>query len=167
MGTILTLHNPSFSEHAIFEPAIQATWYQFVKLGERLSCTTIDVDAEHYLTLVLARFMNDAGLFTIVLALELLKASTEYTGHKKEKALNDVGDASLIIGGLYPERHKALSVSKSYFLEMGRIAFGSLAINYKRRHLPAKAKLYEKVEDELPSMINVLQAAREHQGVAY
>ncbi len=163
MGTIVTLHKPNFSEHATYEPTILATWYEFVRLGERRSAVTIDVDVESYLVFTLIRFMHDVESFSTVLAMELLKASTEYTGHKKEAALNNVGDVSLLLAGLYPERHQALRVSKRYFIEIGRIAFASLAMNFEKRKFPAKAKLFHKVERGFPSMINILCAAREDQ----
>lgn len=162
MGTITLLKKPDFSsDAAIFEPTVTATWVEFVKAGEARAECNLGEDLESFLVFTLMRFMHRTDLFSVVLALEFLHASTEYTGKKKEQVLSEIGDTSLILAGLFPERSQRLGVSPSYFSEMGRMAFGELADSFAARKLKGLEGLYRNVESGFPFMANVLLATRE------
>jgi hypothetical protein len=162
MGTVTLLKNPTFSlEEVIYEPTVTATWVEFVRTGESRAACTLGEELESFLVFTLMRFMQRTDLFSVVLALEFLSASTEYTRRKKGQALSEVGDISLILAGLFPERARKLGVSASYFPEMGRMAFGELADFFGKNKLRSLEGLYRKVGDGFPSMMDVLLAARE------
>ena len=162
MGTITLLKKPDFSSNeVIFEPTVTATWVEFVKAGEARAECNLGEDLESFLVFTLMRFMHRTDLFSIVLATEFLNASTEYAGKKKEQVLSEIGDASLILAGLYPERSQRLGVSSSYFSEMGQMAFGELADSFATRKLKGLEGLYRNVGNGFPFMADVLFAARE------
>ncbi|OIO30619.1 hypothetical protein AUJ77_02310 [Candidatus Nomurabacteria bacterium CG1_02_43_90] len=162
MGTIILLKKPDAKLEPIdFEKTVVATWVDFVKKGEQKIGQDLNEDLESFLVFTLMRFMRRTDLFSVTLALEFLNASSEYTGHKKEQALSSVGDISLILAGLFPERTKNLNVSPSYFVEIGRMAFEELATSFERRNIKSHANLYHSVCQGFPFMAKVLLSARE------
>lgn len=162
MGTVTLLNKPDISFDVFtYEPEETAVWVDFVKAGEARALCTLSEELESFLVFTLMRFSQRKDLFSIVLALEFLRASTEYTGHKKEQALSEVGDVGLILAGLFPERSRRLGVPASYFPEMGRMAFGDLADFFNRYNLKSFEGRYRKVTEGFPAMMNVLLATRE------
>lgn len=162
MGTVTLLKKPDFSLDAvIYEPTETAAWVEFVRVGESRASCTLGEELESFLVFTLMRFMHRTDLFSIVLALEFLQASTEQTGRKKGHTLGEVGDVSLILAGLYPERSRKLGVPASYFPEMGRMAFSDLADFFGGNKLQSLERLYHNVGDGFPAMMDVLLAARE------
>lgn len=168
MGTITLLKKPDFSLDAvIYEPTETAAWVQFVRTGESRAMCMLGEELESFLVFTLMHFMHRTDLFSIVLALEFLHASTEYTGRKKGHTLGEVGDASLILAGLFPERSRRLGVPASYFPEMGRMAFRDLADFFGKNKLRSLEGLYRKAGNGFPSMMDVLLAAREKRPEQY
>lgn len=162
MGTVTLLKKPDFSLDAVIcEPTETAAWVEFVRVGEARASCTLGEELESFLVFTLMRFMHRTDLFSVVLALEFLHASTEYTGRKKGYTLGEVGDISLILAGLYPERSRKLGVPASYFPEIGRMAFSDLADFFGRNKLKNLEKLYRKAGHGFPAMMDVLLAARE------
>ncbi len=162
MGTITLLKKPDFPlETAIFEPTVTAAWVAFVKAGESRAGCRLGEDLQSFLVFTLMRFAQHTDLFSIIVALEFLSATTEYAGKKKEETLSQVGDVSLILTGLFPERSQKLGVSTSYFSEMGRMAFNELADSFAARKLKGLEGLYRNVGNGFPFMTDVLLAARE------
>lgn len=161
MGTIIVLQKPDFSFDAVIEPTITATWVEFVKFGEARAERCLSEELESFLVFTLMRFAERTDLFLFTLALEYLKASTEYSGRKKEQTLSEVGDISLILAGLFPGRSQRLGVHPSYFSQMGRMAFSELADSYATRKLRGLEGLYRNVGDGFSVMADVLTATRE------
>lgn len=161
MGTITLLQKPDFSLDAVIEPTITATWVEFVKFGEARAERNLSEELESFLVFTLMRFAERTDLFLFTLALEYLKASTEYTGRKKEQVLSEVGDVSLLLAGLFPERSRKLGIPPSYFSQMGRMAFSELADSFASRKLKRFECLYRNVSDGFPAMADVLTATRE------
>ena len=97
MGTVTLLNKPDISFDVFtYEPEETAVWVDFVKIGEARALCTLGEELESFLVFTLMRFSQRKDLFSIVLALEFHRASTEYTGRKKEQALSEVGDVSLM-----------------------------------------------------------------------
>ncbi|MCK9344814.1 MAG: hypothetical protein M0P64_01655 [Candidatus Pacebacteria bacterium] len=163
MGTIILLQKPTMSfDSAVLEPTVTATWVTFVKEGETRVKHNLGEELESFLVFTLMRLVRRTDIFTPALGLEYYKASTEYVGRKKEEALGEIGDTSLILAGLFPERHRRLNVSSSYFSEIGRLAFRELADSLSERNRVSLAKLYHNVNNGFISMTDVLLAAREN-----
>ncbi len=160
MGDIILLQKPDRALDTNFEKTAVATWVDFVRNGEQKIGQDLTEEMESFLVFTLMRFMRRTDLFSVVLALEFLNASSEYTGHNKERVLSEVGDISLILAGLFPERTKRLNVSPSYFVEIGRMAFKDLATSFERRKVESYANLYHNVCDGFPFMAKVLLSAR-------
>lgn len=160
MGDIILLQKPDSLDAVIFEPTVAATWVEFVKSGEARAEHNLGEELESFLVFTLMRFAKRTDIFSTTLAIEFLNASTNYTGRKKEQTLSEVGDTSLILAGLFPERSRRLGVSSSYFLEIGRMAFSDLADSFKRRKLGGLEGLYRNVGNGFPFMTDVLLATR-------
>ncbi len=165
MGTIVRLHKPDLSEELIQEPTTVALWVELVRIGEERTAQQLGVDLESYLVFTLLRFMQRTELFSTTIGSEYLNASTQYTGSKKEEAFHTVGDVSLILAGLYPERHKSLNVSSDYFSKVGRMAFFDLADHFRQKKYPGKANLYKNVGEGFLPMVKVLTATREDKSI--
>lgn len=162
MRKIILPNDPDFAFDAMIEPTATATWVQFVKKGEEHSRHFLDEEIESFLVFTLMRFEQRTDLLALTLALEYLKASTEYTGQRKEQALTDVGDTSLIFAGLFPERSHRLNVPASYFSQMGRMAFTDLANLFALKKLRGLEGLYRNAEKSFSVMTEVLLSAREN-----
>jgi hypothetical protein len=161
MGNIILLHKPDFQSDTILEPTITATWVKFVKAGEEHAGIGLNEELESFLVFSLIRFAERTDLLSFTLALEYLKDATEYFGKKKEQALKEVGDVSLIIAGIFPERSHRLGVPPSYFSEVGQLAFTELADSFATRKLHGLENLYRNVGNGFPIMTEVLHSARE------
>lgn len=161
MDRIVLLHIPSVSLNATIEPTVTATWVKFVKTGEEHAGIGLNEELESFLVFSLVRYTKRTDLFYRKLGVEYLRASTELTGKRKEFLLQEVGDIGLLLAGLYPERHRRLNVSSSYFSDMGRLAYTELADAYALKKLYGLENLYRNVETGFPLMTNVLSSARE------
>lgn len=157
--SIVVLHYPGFSAEAILNETTTSLWFDFVRHGQHRASQPLEVDLQSYLVFMLLRYMARPEIFDGTLAIRYLSATTEYGYTKKIADLNNIGDVSLIMAGLYPESHQARNVSDDYFLNIGRMAFFDLAscLEYRK---PAEAKLYKKVGRGLSTLASVLFAAR-------
>lgn len=162
MGDVILLHHPIFSKNSTLtiEPTEIATWLSFIRKGEEIARKNLHEDLESFLVFTLMRFVKRNDLFSFTLALEYLRASTEQVGKKKEHTLSEVGDVSLILAGLYPERAKKLNVSSEYFSNMGKLAFTELAQNFSERGLHGMKQLYLRAGSGFIEMTEILQATR-------
>lgn len=161
MGTVILLKKPnSAPDPFIPEEKVRGKWVEFVQHGEARAARMLGEDLESFLVFALMRFMRRTDLFSVVLALEYLNAATTYVGQKRKNALGEVGDISLILAGLFPERARVLNVSESYFTNMGRAAFDELANSFGKAKLFEMERLCRNVEGGFPAMVQVLAAAR-------
>lgn len=143
----------------ILEPTSTAQWHALVSEAESASARQLDETLESYLVFLLMRFVARPDLAGRVMAIDYLRGSAA-SGQLKEVALRDVGDQCLLFSGLYPRHAERRMVRVSYFVELGRGAYGQLA--ERLRH--AGAEVYQQLAEGFIALMDVLQAMRSLDG---
>lgn len=143
----------------ILEPTSTAQWHALVSEAESASARQLDETLESYLVFLLMRFVARPDLAGRVMAIDYLRGSAA-SGQLKEVALRDVGDQCLLFSGLYPRHAERRMVRVSYFVELGRGAYGQLA--ERLRH--AGAEVYQQLAEGFVALMDVLQAMRSLDG---
>ena len=143
----------------ILEPTSTAQWHALVSEAESASARRLDETLESYLVFLLMRFAARPDLAGRVMAIDYLRGSAA-SGQLKEVALRDVGDQCLLFSGLYPRHAERRMVRVSYFVELGRGAYGQLA--ERLRH--AGAEVYQQLAEGFVALMDVLQAMRSLDG---
>jgi hypothetical protein len=146
----------------ILEPTSTAQWHALVSEAEAVSARRLDETLESYLVFLLMRFVARPDLAGRVLAIDYLRGSAA-NGQMQEAQLRDVGDQCLLFSGLYPQRAERRLVRVSYYVELGRGAYGQLA--ERLRH--AGAQMYQQLCQGFVALMDVLQAMRSLDGTAH
>lgn len=141
--------------HLILEPTSTAQWHALVSEAEAASARRLDETLESYLVFLLMRFVARPDLAGRVLALDYLRGSAA-NGQLQETQLRDVGDQCLLFSGLYPQLAERRLVRVSYYVDLGRGAYGQLA--ERLRH--AGAAMYQQLCQGFVALMDVLQAMR-------
>ncbi|HHM06067.1 MAG TPA: hypothetical protein ENJ19_10055, partial [Gammaproteobacteria bacterium] len=110
----------------VFKPSIVETWLDLLQEAQNDTAHELDQDVLSYLVLLLIRFTDDPALATSVLALEYLQ-SQHLEGRLQRHCLREVGDKCLLYSGLFPKRARRRRVRVSYYVDLGRSAYQSLA----------------------------------------
>jgi hypothetical protein len=139
----------------ILEPTSTAQWQALVSEAAASCECRLDETIESYLVFLLMRFTARPELANRVLALEYLQGVTA-SGTLQVEKLRDVGDQCLLYSGLYPRQAERRLVRVSYFVGLGRAAYGQLA--ERLRH--ATADMYAGLAEAFVVMMDVLQAMR-------
>lgn len=143
----------------ILEPTSTAQWHALVSEAESASARQLDETLESYLVFLLMRFVARPDLAGRVMAIDYLRGSAA-SGQLKEVALRDVGDQCLLFSGLYPRHAERRMVRVSYYVDLGRGAYGQLA--ERLRH--AGAEVYQQLAEGFVALMDVLQAMRSLDG---
>ncbi len=103
-----------------------AQWHKLVTDAEHSAGTQLNEELESYLVFLLMRFTSRPDMAASILALEYLEGSNQ-SGATRQNSLRDVGDKCLLYSGLFPMRARRRRVRISYFVDLGRGAYHSLA----------------------------------------
>lgn len=145
----------------IVGPTTTAIWHSLVIEAEKSFGRQLCVEMESYLVFLLERFTTRPELASSILAIEYLNSS-EMGKSRREETLRDVGDKCLLFSGLFPERAFKLLVPVSYFVDLGKQAYTTLAHAHGLH--AAQAKLYEALYQHFVSMMDILHCIRELDG---
>ena len=138
----------------IIQPTATAQWHSLVSDAQTSSRVTLGEELESYLVFLLMRFVRRPEVADRVMAVEYLEGISS-TGTLRHDRMRDVGDLCLLFCGLFPRRAERRRVRISYFVELGRGAFGTLA------DAPtAGACLYSRLRAGFVSMMDVMHAMR-------
>jgi hypothetical protein len=143
----------------ILEPTATAQWHALVSEAEVAAAQTLDETLESYLVFLLMRFVARPDLANRALAIDYLRGSAAQ-GQLQETQLRDVGDLCLLLSGMYPQHAGRRLVRVSYYVELGRGAYGQLA--ERLRH--AGAGVYQQLCQGFVALMDVLQAMRSLDG---
>ena len=143
----------------ILEPTSTAQWHALVSEAEAASEHRLDETLESYLVFLLMRFAARPDLAARALAIDYLRGSAA-NGQLQEAQLRDVGDQCLLFSGLYPQHAESRLVRVSYYVELGRGAYGQLA--ERLRH--AGADMYQQLCHGFIALMDVLQTIRAMDG---
>jgi len=144
------------------EPTSQAQWYALVQEAIAANGVCVKEDLEHYLVLLLMRFMNNAHVFNHSVTLEYLK-SHEALGPLRGDSLRDVGDKCLLFSGLFPQWAYTRERKASYYVTLGRQAYGTLG---DLAHTDLN-RFYSTLGENFVLLMDVLLATRRLQGAVY
>ena len=139
----------------ILEPTSTAQWHALVSEAEAAAACNLDEALESYLVFLLMRFVTRPDLSGKAMAVEYLRGAAG-AGSLQATQLRDVGDQCLLFSGLYPRHAERRLVRVSYYVELGRGAYGMLAD--RLRH--AGAEIYRELCDGFVALMDVLQAMR-------
>lgn len=127
-----------------------AQWHALIGEAQRASHVQLEEELESYLVFLLMRFIQEPTFAHSVMAMDFLQAC-QHSGQQRHQRLKSVGDKSLLIAGLFPERAKHRRVELSYFVELGRSAYDCLG---------EEDKVFQSVSDRFVALMDVLQATR-------
>lgn len=139
----------------ILEPTPQALWQRAVREASGAAGRSLDDTLEAYLLMLLLRFTRRPEILRTIMAREFLEGMQQ-TGRARDERLRDVGDQCLILAGLFPGLARRRRVSPTYFVELGRGAYGELA----GRLAQSAAELYRDLAAAFVALMDVLHALR-------
>lgn len=143
----------------VLGPNSTAQWHTLVREAEQAVGCELAEDLESYLVFLLMRFASKPELAHSVLALEYLHGQASGGGLRHER-LREVGDKCLLYSGLFPQRARRRRVRLSYFVDLGRGAYHTLAQNSAHLH----ADTYEALAEDFVRLMDVLQIMRRLRG---
>lgn len=140
----------------VVEPTSLAQWQSLVTDAEAACHCQLHEDLESYLVFTLMRFVGKPEMAGSVLALDYLATLLE-NGRIRDENLRDVGDRCLLFSGMFPKRAARRRVKISYFVDLGRSAYGQLAKSNREN----QSVLYQGLSQAFVSMMDVLHVIRD------
>ena len=110
----------------VIPPNTLSEWYELVKETQAHTGMHLDEHIESYLILTLDNFVKDEALIDLPIAVEYLR-TLNLSKESASQKLRKVGDRCLILSGLFPNHAEKSNVSLSYFIDIGRQAYLTLA----------------------------------------
>lgn len=148
-------------EKLVLHPTSVAQWQALVHEAGQYTGVQLDEALECYLVYLLMRFTDRPQMAKSVMALEFL-ATYDQAGHEQHHQLRDVGDKCLLFAGLFPGRAAKRRVKISYFVNLGRSAYSSLATLAEKDI----ASLFKALGQDFIALMDILLATRELTGDA-
>lgn len=143
----------------VLEPTITAQWRQLVSEAQASVHSSLDEELESYLVFLLMRFAQEPKLLASIVATEYLE-SLLARGQARRDGLRDVGDRCLLFSGLFPHLARRRRVQISYYVQVGRGAYGELA-----HHAGAGLRdMFAHLAQQFVALMDVLQAMRQMNG---
>lgn len=137
------------------QPTATAQWRSLVRRAGRACDARLDEPVEAYLVFMLMRFSDRTGLGARALALEFLEALQQSIRSATHR-LRDTGDECLLVCGLFPQRVRRRRVPLSYYVELGRGAYGTLASH----GVTSETEPFDALASDFLLLMEVLQAMR-------
>ena len=109
---------------------------------------------KHYLLMTITHYQAAENLHDELLGGNLLKAST-LPSMKKKALLRETGDRCLIMAGFFPNKHKAMHVSRGYFVQVGKTAYRYIA--YDRNMKKLDSELYEQLDQNFLTLVYIIR----------
>jgi len=132
-------------------------WHDLVEGAEQEMQLSLEHEVEGYLVMTLIRYQNYAALKTHLLALDYLNAHG-VGGQVRQQRLQQLGDISLLFGGLYPEQADRRMVSHDYFIKMGKSAYAAASMGAKQ----AIAEMFVKLSENFIALTQVLRVVHDY-----
>lgn len=131
-------------------------WQDLVTEASQTCRISLTEDIESYLVFLLMRFSCSPQIASKVMALEFLETLNS-NGVQKSQALRDVGDQCLLYSGLFPGRARRRRVRVSYYVNIGKSAYLSLA-EFGRK---SENNLFTNLANSFVPLMDILQSMRE------
>lgn len=140
----------------ITNPSSTTQWQSLVNEASKLCHLCLTEELESYLVFLLMRFINAPQITQKSMGTEFL-TSMNRTGSLRSLALRDVGDQCLLYSGLFPGRARRRLVKVSYYVNLGKSAYKSLAFASKI----SDRDLFYTLSKNFVNLMDILQATRE------
>lgn len=132
-----------------------AQWQKLVKEAEAHNHVQLDEELESYLVFLLMRYTEKPDIAARVMALEYLRGM-QAGGKNRQAQLRDVGDQCLLYCGLFPRRAEGRRVKISYYVDLGRSAYHSVAdVSHN-----ALAAMFSHLSEKFVVLMDTLQSMR-------
>ncbi len=139
----------------ILHPTDTSQWHALVYEAQAATQLILTENTESYLVFLLMRFSQTTHLMESVIAIDFLE-SMNLSGKQRVDKLQDVGDKSLLLCGLFPGIVQKRSVGLDYFSGMGQAAY--LTVSELGEH--QRAELYLQLSHQFTTMQQILRAMR-------
>lgn len=140
----------------VLHPTETAQWHALVNEAERAASHQLPEDLESYLVFLLMRFLQRPDMSSKIFATEYLESLLKQ-GQERSNGLRDVGDQCLLVSGLFPRRAERRRVKVSYFVDLGRSAYGQLF----SENNSGFNQIYQKLSTSFVQMMDILHALRQ------
>ncbi|MGD8926440.1 MAG: hypothetical protein PVG20_06305 [Thioalkalispiraceae bacterium] len=132
-----------------------AQWHELVKEAEEYNGVNLDEELESYLVFTLMRYTQQPELVSKIIALEYLNGA-QASGSERQERMRDVGDQCLLFSGLFPHHAKRRNVKISYYVNIGKTAYHTLAELTQQ----ALADMYTNLSNSFVELMDTLLAIR-------
>ena len=139
----------------VSEPGNTAQWQKLVHEAADVAGTRLDEELESYLVFMLMRYLRRGDMVQRILALDFLRA-LERDQTQRGESLREVGDQCLLFCGLFPSRAEKRRVNVSYYVDLGRSAYSTVA-----ESMVQLAQLYQRLSREFVHVMDTLLAIRQ------
>lgn len=139
----------------ILHPTDLSQWHALVYEAQASTKIILTENTESYLVFLLMRFSQATQLLESVISIDFLE-SLQATGKKRVEQLQDVGDKSLLLCGLFPGIASKRRVGLDYFSDMGQSAYLSVS----ELHDNQLAELYLQLSHQFRNLQQILHAMR-------
>jgi hypothetical protein len=139
----------------ILHPTDMSQWHALVYEAQASTQLMLTENTESYLVFLLMRFSQTTQLLESVVAMDFLDSMSQ-SGRRRTEQLQDVGDKSLLLCGLFPGIANKRSVGLDYFSDMGQSAY----LIMSELHENQLAELYYQLSDQFRVLQQVLRAMR-------
>ncbi|HSX21012.1 MAG TPA: hypothetical protein VLG38_07835 [Gammaproteobacteria bacterium] len=143
-------------ERIITNPTSITQWQTLVTDASQICQVALSEELESYLVFLLIRFMSAPQMSKKVMGIEFM-TSVNRAGSLRSLALRDVGDQCLLYSGLFPGRARRRLVRVSYYVNLGKTAYSSLADCSKY----SDSGLFATLSAKFVNLMDILQAMRE------
>ncbi len=130
-----------------------ALWRDIVHEAEATCATPLIEELESYLVFLLVRYMTRPEVVKQIMATQFLE-SLKLAHKERELALQQVGDACLLLSGLFPGIAEKRLVKISYFINIGRSAYATISRE--------SDDVYGLLTQEFVLLMDVLQSVRQY-----
>lgn len=141
----------------VLDASTSTTQWQNLVIEASQACNiTLTEELESYLVFLLMRFTATPQMANKVMGVEFL-TSINCSGSLRPIALRDVGDQCLLYSGLFPGRARRRRVRVSYYVNIGKSAYFSLANTSKYSDID----LFTTLSNKFVPLMDILQTMRE------
>jgi hypothetical protein len=137
----------------ILHPTDISQWHALVNEAQASTRLILPENTESYLVFLLMRFSQSPELAESVLAVDFLN-SMQAAGTRQIELLREVGDKSLLLGGLFPGLAEKRHVQVKYFADMGQAAY----LTASELEADEIAALYHELSEQFTQLMAILKA---------
>lgn len=131
-------------------------WRNLVTEASQACQISLSEDIESYLVFLLMRFTGSPQIAQKIMAIEYFHSINSF-GTRRSEALRDVGDQCLLYSGLFPGRARRRRVRVSYYVNLGKSAYQTIAKHGKFQD----SSLFTALALQFVPLMDVLQSMRE------